>query len=196
MLEIKNLHVSVDDKEIIKGLSLTIKPGQVDVIMGPNGSGKSTLSHSLIGHPRYKVTSGDIKLDGQSLLKLSPDKRAKAGLFLAWQQPRAIEGVRLLTFLKASYEAIQKFRDPNFQPLLMIRFRELLLNKMKPLLIEEDFINRYLNQGFSGGEKKKMEILQLALLEPKYAVMDEIDSGLDIDALKIVSQGLNSLCSP
>ncbi len=201
-LEIRDLYVSVEDKEILKGVSLTVERGTTHALMGPNGSGKSTLSYALMGHPKYRVTSGDILLDGQSLLGLSPDQRARLGLFLAMQYPVAVSGVTLYTFLHAAVSAVRGYSDRarktgggrlNAHLMPMREFRRELNEKLELLNMDPAFLRRYLNEGFSGGEKKRAEILQMALLRPKYAVLDETDSGLDIDALRIVSEGINTL---
>ncbi len=190
-LEIKDLHASVEGKEILKGVNLTVKQGEIHALMGPNGSGKSTLAHTLLGHPKYKVTRGDILLDGVSIVTDTPDKRAKKGLFLAFQYPVAVPGVTMFSFLRAAYNAVHT-SDKNEAPTLF-DFREAVNEKVKLLGVDESFINRYLNEGFSGGEKKRAEILQLALLKPKIAVLDETDSGLDIDALRIVAEGVKKI---
>lgn len=193
-LDIKDLHVSVEGKPILKGLSLTVNKGENHVIMGPNGSGKSTLANTLMGHPKYVVDKGDILIDGENIVKLSPDKRAKKGLFLAFQYPHEVSGVSVFNFLRSSFNSITE--TPNGKPLSIIAFRKYLREKMEILDIEESFVKRYLNEGFSGGEKKKSEILQMAVLKPKIAVLDETDSGLDIDALKIVSAAINTMSGP
>ena len=185
LLEIKDIHVKVEDKQIVKGLSLSIKPGEVHAIMGPNGSGKSSLSNALMGHPTYNVTDGTAVLDGQSLLEMSADQRSRAGLFLAFQYPLAIPGVTVANFMRT---ALQAHRGKEAD---MRDFRKLFKAEMKKLSISEKFATRYLNDGFSGGEKKRIEILQLSMLNPKMAILDETDSGLDIDALKVVSEGIN-----
>ena len=190
-LEINDLHASVEGKEILKGVNLTVKQGEIHALMGPNGSGKSTLAHTLLGHPKYKVTRGDILLDGVSIVTDTPDKRAKKGLFLAFQYPVAVPGVTMFSFLRAAYNAVHT-SDKNEAPTLF-DFREAVNEKVKLLGVDESFINRYLNEGFSGGEKKRAEILQLALLKPKIAVLDETDSGLDIDALRIVAEGVKKI---
>ena len=193
-LDIKDLHVSVEGKPILKGLSLTVNKGENHAIMGPNGSGKSTLANTLMGHPKYVVDKGDILIDGENIVKLSPDKRAKKGLFLAFQYPHEVSGVSVFNFLRASFNSITE--TPDSKPLSIIAFRKYLREKMEILGIEESFVKRYLNEGFSGGEKKKSEILQMAVLKPKIAVLDETDSGLDIDALKIVSEAINIMSGP
>lgn len=192
-LSIQQLSVSVDDKEIFSNLSLDIPKGEVHAIMGPNGSGKSTLAQTLFGHPTYEVTNGDILFKGENLVDMTPDKRSHLGLFLAFQHPHAVPGVTIKTFLKQAINAKRRALDPE-APLLRIReYRELLESQMDALRIPREFADRYLNAGFSGGEKKKSEILQMNLLQPDIVVLDEIDSGLDVDALKIVAQGVNVL---
>lgn len=201
-LVIKNLHVTVEGQEILKGLNLELNRGEVHAIMGPNGSGKSTLANTLMGHPAYEVTEGEIELKGQSITDLSPDERSRQGLFLAFQYPSAIPGVSVANFLRTAINARLESRDSagngNGRPraLAMREFRQLLKEKMAMLKMEPSFAKRYLNDGFSGGEKKRMEILQMAMLQPEIAVLDETDSGLDIDALRIVSEGVNQLMSP
>ncbi|MDQ2865371.1 MAG: Fe-S cluster assembly ATPase SufC [Candidatus Eremiobacteraeota bacterium] len=186
-LRISSLHCSVEGKEILKGIDLTVEPGKVHALMGPNGSGKSTLAFSLTGHPKYQVTSGTATLDGLDLLELPPDKRARAGLFLSFQYPAAIPGVKVPNFLFAARQAV---RPGEITP---GKFRTLLLEKMDVLGMDPTFLGRYLNDGFSGGEKKRLEMLQMAVLAPKYAVLDETDSGLDVDALKDVGESVKSL---
>jgi len=193
-LEIKDLHVSVEGKEILKGVDLTVQQGEIHALMGPNGSGKSTLAYTLLGHPKYRVTMGDILLDGASILKLTTDKRARMGLFLAFQYPVAVQGVSMFSFLRAAYNS-SRTTDPK-EPPTIFEFREAVSGKLKLLQMDESILNRYLNEGFSGGEKKRAEILQLALTEPKIAVLDETDSGLDIDALRIVAEGVNKVAGP
>jgi Fe-S cluster assembly ATP-binding protein len=195
-LVIKNLHVSVDDNEILKGLDLTIKQGEVHALMGPNGSGKSTLAYTLSGHPNYEVTDGDVSFMGQDLLELAPDERSQLGLFLAFQYPVAIPGVTLANFLRTAINARRKAENPDDKGVPIPEFRRMLKEKMDLLDMEHAFAGRYLNDGFSGGEKKRAEILQMATLEPKFAVLDETDSGLDIDALRTVSEGVNALRGP
>lgn len=185
-LEIKNLEVSVKGKKIVKGVTLTVKPGEVHALMGPNGSGKSTLANALMGHPKYKV-NGSVKLDGEEITKLSPDKRAKLGLFLSFQYPVSIPGLTVSNFLRTALSSITGKR------IAVVDFYKFLKEKMAKLKMDSKFGTRYLNEGFSGGEKKKAEILQMLVLEPKYAILDETDSGLDVDALKTVAKGINAL---
>jgi len=194
MLEIKNLQVAVDGREILKGLDLTVQKGEVHAIMGPNGSGKSTLAHVLAGKADYEVTGGEVKFDGVDLLALTPDERAAAGVFLAFQYPLEIPGVATMTFLRTALNAQRKKRgEPELStPDFLKRVRE----AAKKLDIDQEMLRRPVNVGFSGGEKKRNEILQMALLEPKLGVLDETDSGLDIDALKVVADGVNRLHSP
>ena len=191
MLSIKNLHVEIDGKKIINGLTLDVRPGEVAAIMGPNGSGKSTLSYVIAGKSDYTVTGGDVTLDGASVLTMAPDERATAGLFLAFQYPLEIPGVATMTFLKAAMNAQRKKRGET--ELATPDFIKQVRAAAKSLSIDPDMLKRPLNVGFSGGEKKRMEILQMALLAPRYAILDETDSGLDIDALRIVSEGVNAL---
>ncbi|HCS9100682.1 TPA: Fe-S cluster assembly ATPase SufC [Staphylococcus pseudintermedius] len=188
-LEIKNLHVSIDDKEILKGVNLTINTGEIHAIMGPNGTGKSTLSSAIMGHPSYEVTQGEVLLDGVNVLELEVDERAKAGLFLAMQYPSEITGVTNADFMRS---AINAQREEGNEINLM-QFIKKLDKQMDFLDMDKDMAQRYLNEGFSGGEKKRNEILQLMMLQPKFAILDEIDSGLDIDALKVVSKGINEM---
>ena len=189
-LVIRNLHVSAGEIQILRGLDLTVKPGEVHAIMGPNGSGKSTLAHVLMGHPSYLITKGKIILDGKIINRLAPEKRAKLGLFLGFQYPIEIPGVSITAFLRSAYNAVKK------QRLTPIKLRRLVQEKAKPLHIKDDFIERSLNENFSGGEKKRNEILQMAVLEPTYAILDETDSGLDIDSLRTVAGGINALRNP
>jgi Fe-S cluster assembly ATP-binding protein len=189
---IQDLHVSINDNEIIRGLDLEISKGKVHAVMGPNGSGKSTLAKVMAGHPDYIVTSGDILLDGESILEIEPDERSRKGLFLAFQYPMEIPGVSNANFLRAAVQA----RLPEGEELDATEFYQRLYEKMDMLEIRREFTARSVNEGFSGGEKKRNEILQLAMLEPSYAVLDETDSGLDIDALKVVSRGVNKLRGP
>jgi Fe-S cluster assembly ATP-binding protein len=201
-LEIRDLHVLVEGKEILKGVSLVVERGSTHALMGPNGSGKSTLSYALMGHPKYEIASGDMLLDGVSLLDLAPDERARQGLFLGMQYPVAVSGVTLHTFLHSATSAMRGFGDKarkaargrlNAHLMPMREFRQEVNEKLDTLKMDPSFLRRYLNEGFSGGEKKRTEILQMALLQPKYTILDEIDSGLDIDALRIVSEGVNAL---
>ena len=193
-LVIKNLHVSIEDKEILKGVDLTVRQGEIHAIMGPNGTGKSTLAYTLMGHPSYTVTEGEIWFKDQNVLDLEPDERSRAGIFLAFQYPVEIPGVNNIYLLKAALNAIRKHRgEPELDAM---EFLQLVRDKSKLIKINEDLLNRAVNEGFSGGEKKRNEIFQMAILEPKLAVLDETDSGLDIDALKDVAEGVNSLRSP
>ena len=191
MLEIKNLVVQIEDNRILNGLNLTVKPGEVAAIMGPNGSGKSTLSYVIAGKPDYEVLDGEILLDGENILEMAPDERATAGVFLAFQYPLEIPGVATMTFLKAALNAQRKARGE--AELTTPDFMKRVNEAAAKLEIERDMLKRPLNVGFSGGEKKRMEILQMALLQPSYCILDETDSGLDIDALRIVSEGVNHL---
>ncbi len=186
-LVIKDLQANIDGTEILKGLNLVLPKGQVHAIMGPNGSGKSTLSKVICGHPDYEVTGGEVLLDGENVLEMEPDERARAGVFLAFQYPAEIQGVSIANFLRAALQA----RLPEGEELDAIEYYENLYAKMDALEIDRKFTSRAVNDGFSGGEKKRNEILQMAMLEPSYAILDETDSGLDIDALKIVSEGVN-----
>jgi Fe-S cluster assembly ATP-binding protein len=195
-LEICDLHVNVNDKPILHGVDLTVSQGEIHALMGPNGSGKSTLAYTLMGHPAYEVTAGDILFDGQSLLEMAADARSRLGLFLAFQYPVAIPGVTLAHFLRQAINARRKAENPNDKGIPVPEFRKLLKEKMDYLEMDHAFAGRYLNEGFSGGEKKRAEVLQLAALEPKIAVLDETDSGLDIDALRIVASGVNALAGP
>ena len=190
LLEIKNLRARIGDKEILKGLSLTIQAGEIHAIMGPNGSGKSTLANVLMGNPNYEVTGGDILYKGESLLEMGPDERARKGLFLAFQYPVAIPGVTLVNFMRQAVNAVRGHEVP------IREFRETLFAKMDLLKVDQDFARRYVNDGFSGGEKKRAEMLQMAMLQPSMAVLDETDSGLDIDALRTVAEGVNTLMNP
>jgi Fe-S cluster assembly ATP-binding protein len=194
MLKIDKLHVTVDGKEILKGLSLEVQAGEVHAIMGPNGSGKSTLAHVLAGRPGYQITSGSVTFEGRDLLALAPEERARAGLFLGFQYPVEIPGVNNVYLLKAAANAARKERG--LQEVDAFEFLTLVREKMQLMHMEESFLSRGVNEGFSGGEKKRNEILQMLVLEPRLAVLDETDSGLDIDALKVVANGVNRLRSP
>jgi Fe-S cluster assembly ATP-binding protein len=197
LLRITDLHVSVEDLPILNGVNLEIRTGEVHALMGPNGSGKSTLAYALAGHPKYEVTQGKVEIDGTDLLALDPNERARLGLFLAFQYPVTIPGVKVADFLR---HAVTNVRNPNRKEgegLIPMRdFRRELRARMEELGIEQEFARRYLNEGFSGGEKKRMEILQLAMLAPRFAVLDETDSGLDSDAVRVVSEGLARLSGP
>ncbi len=210
-LVIKDLHVTVQDKEILKGVNLTVRQGETHALMGPNGSGKSTLAYAIMGHPHYVITEGDVLLDGVSLLEMEADERAKAGIFLAFQYPTAIPGVSLANFLRTAVSNVRGYRDQASKEengnghsakvvgsdlMPMKEFRKEMREKMAKLGVDPSFANRYLNEGFSGGEKKRVEILQMAMLSPKIAVLDETDSGLDIDALRTVAEGVNKLIGP
>src|SRR3972149_5557420 len=190
MLEIRNLHVSTEGKEILHGVNLKIKPGEIHAIMGPNGSGKSSLSLALMGYPRYQITAGQIILDREDITYLSVDKRARLGLFLAMQYPVAVPGVSVFNLLRTARKNVKK------EVVTALQLQNQVKNSMKNLKIDEKFLTRSINEGFSGGEKKKVEVLQLATLEPKCAVRDETDSGLDVDALKVVSAGINKTSGP
>jgi Fe-S cluster assembly ATP-binding protein len=189
-LEIQNLHVRTEEREILHGVDLVINKGETHALMGPNGSGKSTLANTLMGNPTYEITEGKILLDGEDITEADPDDRAKAGLFLAFQYPVSIPGVSVANFLRTAINAKRE------EPIKVKEFGQLLKKNMEVLRVEREFTSRYLNDGFSGGEKKRAEILQMAMLEPDYAVLDETDSGLDIDALRIVSDGVNALRGP
>lgn len=192
MLEIKNLHARTGELEILKGLSLTLPKGEVHAIMGPNGSGKSTLAKVISGHPDYEVTEGEVLLDGENILEMEPDERARKGLFLAFQYPSEIPGVTIANFIRAALQA----RLPEGQEIDAVAYYKRLYEKMAMLEMDKSFTARAVNDGFSGGEKKRNEILQMAMLEPSYAILDETDSGLDIDALRIVASGVNKLRGP
>jgi Fe-S cluster assembly ATP-binding protein len=206
MLEVKDLHVEVEGKEILKGLNLTIKQGEIHALMGPNGSGKSTLSYVIMGHPKYNITKGTVLLDGKDIQKMKPNERARLGLFLGFQYPVEVPGVSLFNFLRLSYNSLNDGapllkpdpaqRDMRKEMASIMQFQKLLDEKMDMLKIDKSFAKRYLNDGFSGGEKKKCEILQMAVLSPKIAILDETDSGLDVDSLKTVSEGINKLRGP
>ncbi|MGZ8789869.1 MAG: Fe-S cluster assembly ATPase SufC [Thermoanaerobaculia bacterium] len=191
MLEIRNLHAGIDGKEILKGLTLSINPGEVHAIMGPNGSGKSTLANVLAGRPRYVATSGEVLYEGKNLLDMATEERAREGVFLAMQYPVEIPGVNNIYFLKAALNAVRKHRGE--EELDAIEFLQLAREKMKVVELDEKFMNRGVNEGFSGGEKKRNEIFQMAVLDPKLAILDETDSGLDIDALKVVARGVQEV---
>src|SRR5512141_33816 len=194
-LEIKDLHVSIDGKEILKGVNLTAKQGETHAIMGPNGTGKSTLAYTLMGHPSYKVTKGEVLFKGQNVLELAPDERSRLGIFLAFQYPVAISGVTVANFLRTALNARRRAVNPEDKGMPIPEFRKMLKEKMELLKMDQSFAGRYLNDGFSGGEKKRAEILQMAALKPEIAILDETDSGLDIDALRIVAEGVNALMS-
>jgi len=205
VLEIRNLHATVAESEILKGVNLTLQSGEIHAVMGPNGSGKSTLAYVIAGHPHYVVTEGDILLDGESILDLEADERSRAGLFLAFQYPVAVPGVSVANFLRTAVSNVRGYTSKpveegragvvgsNLMP--MREFRRELNDKMKEYNVDPSFARRYLNDGFSGGEKKRTEVLQMAMLEPKFAILDESDSGLDIDALRVVSDGINKLAT-
>ncbi len=193
---IRNLHVNIEDKEILKGVNLSIPQGEVHAIMGPNGTGKSTLAYTLMGHPSYKVTDGEVIFKGQNILELKPDLRSRLGLFLAFQYPVSIPGVSVANFLRTAVNARRKALNPEDKGIGIPEFRRTLREKMELLKMDPAFASRYLNEGFSGGEKKRAEILQMAVLKPEIAVLDETDSGLDIDALRVVSEGVNALRGP
>ncbi len=207
VLEIRDLRALVEDKEILKGVNLTLRSGEIHALMGPNGSGKSTLAYVVAGHPHYQITGGDILLDGESILEMEPDERCKAGLFLAFQYPVSVPGVSVANFLRTAVSNVRGYTakgaeaqgrsgviGSNLMP--MREFRKELNDKMKEYNVDASFARRYLNDGFSGGEKKRTEVLQMAMLEPKFALMDESDSGLDIDALRVVADGINKLATP
>jgi Fe-S cluster assembly ATP-binding protein len=195
-LEIRNLHVNVDDKPILKGVNLIVREGEVHALMGPNGSGKSTLSNTIMGHPAYQVTAGQIIFEGVDIIGLEADERARLGLFLAFQYPVAIPGVTVANFLRNALNARLKADDPASKGIPIPAFRKLMVEKMDMLEMDHEFAGRYLNDGFSGGEKKRTEILQMAVMDPKIAILDETDSGLDIDALRVVAEGVNRLTGP
>jgi Fe-S cluster assembly ATP-binding protein len=195
-LVIKDLHVSIEGKEILKGVDLTVKQGEIHALMGPNGNGKSTLAYSILGHPSYTVTQGEILFKGKNILKMKPDERSRMGLFLAFQYPVAISGVTVANFLRTAINAQRHALDPQDKGMPIPEFRRMLKQKMELLKMDPAVAGRYLNDGFSGGEKKRAEILQLATLKPEIAILDETDSGLDIDALRIVADGVNALMGP
>ena len=203
-LEIRDLHATVADTEILKGVNLTLKSGEIHALMGPNGSGKSTLGYVIAGHPHYEITGGDILIDGESILEMEADERTKEGIFLAFQYPVAVPGVSVANFLRTAVSNVRGYTEDkeanrtgvigsNLMP--MRAFRKELTSKMKEYNVESSFARRYLNDGFSGGEKKRTEVLQMAMLEPKFAILDESDSGLDIDALRVVADGINKLAT-
>ncbi len=197
-LEIRNLHASVEGEEdlILRGVNLTVKQGEIHALMGPNGSGKSTLANVLMGNPAYEAQDGEILLDGEDVLDMDADERSRSGLFLAFQYPVAIPGVTLGNFLRHAINARMKAEDPDSKGIPIPKFARMMREKMNQLRIDHAFAGRYLNEGFSGGEKKRAEVLQMAVLEPRIAVLDETDSGLDIDALRIVAEGVTSLTGP
>lgn len=195
-LEIRNLHVEIEDKEILKGVDLIVKQGEIHALMGPNATGKSTLAKALMGHPDFEVTEGEIIFKGENIVEMDPDERARMGLFMAFQYPVAIPGVSVANFLRSAINARRKAQDPEDKGVSIPEFRTMLKNKMDMLEMDHQFAGRYLNEGFSGGEKKRAEILQMAALEPAIAILDETDSGLDIDALRVVADGVNSLAGP
>ena len=198
LLELKDVHVALEDgTEIVKGVELAVSPGEIHALMGPNGSGKSSLAYALMGHPAYEITEGEALFDGRDIVQLGADERAQLGLFLAFQYPHAIPGVTVTSFLRTALNAIRKARaGGEDDPVPVPEFRKDMLAAMEHLKIPRELAQRYLNDGFSGGEKKRVEILQMAMLKPRVAILDETDSGLDIDALKIVSQGVNTLAGP
>jgi len=195
-LIIRDLHVSIEGKEILKGVNLVLPKGQVHAIMGPNGTGKSTLAYTLMGHPSYEVTAGEVWFKGQNVLEMAPDERARLGMFLAFQYPVSIPGVTVANFLRTAINARRRAENPDDKGMPIPQFRKMLKEKMELLKVDPSFAGRYLNVGFSGGEKKRAEVLQMAVLQPEIAILDETDSGLDIDALKIVSEGVNALRGP
>jgi Fe-S cluster assembly ATP-binding protein len=195
-LEIRNLHVNVSGHEILKGVDLMVRRGEVHALMGPNGTGKSTLAYTLMGHPNYEVTAGEVIFKGINILELAPDERSRMGIFLAFQYPVAIPGVSVANFLRSAINARRKAENPENKGVSVPEFRKLLKEQMDLLKMDHTFAGRYLNDGFSGGEKKRAEILQMAALRPEIAILDETDSGLDIDALRIVSEGVNALRGP
>lgn len=192
-LVIRDLRVAIEGKEILKGFNLTLPKGEVHTIMGPNGTGKSTLAYALMGHPNYEVTSGEVWFKGQNILDLEPDARSRLGIFLAFQYPVAIPGVTVANFLRTALNARRRAENPEDKGIPIPEFRKMMKAKMDLLKVDQAFAGRYLNDGFSGGEKKRAEILQMAVLKPEMAILDETDSGLDIDALRIVSEGVNAL---
>jgi len=195
-LVIKNLHVSIEGKEILKGVNLKVKQGEIHALMGPNGNGKSTLAYTILGHPSYKATEGEVLFKGVNILTMKPDERSRMGLFLAFQYPVAIPGVTVANFLRTAINARRHALNPEDKGMPIPEFRKMLKERMDLLKMDSGFAGRYLNEGFSGGEKKRAEILQLATLKPEIAILDETDSGLDIDALRIVADGVNALTGP
>jgi Fe-S cluster assembly ATP-binding protein len=197
LLELKNLHVALEDgTEIVKGVDLAVNSNEVHAIMGPNGSGKSTLAYAIMGHPAYQITEGQILVDGEDVTEAGADERAQRGLFLAFQYPHAVPGVTVTNFLRSAINAVRKARKGEDDPIPVKEFRQELLAQMDRLKVSRDLASRYLNDGFSGGEKKRVEILQMAMLNPRMAVLDETDSGLDIDALRVVANGVQELVGP
>ena len=203
MFQIENLHASIEDKQILKGVNLTVNEGETHALMGPNGSGKSTLAYVIAGHPSYEVTEGSIKYFGEDILEWSPEERAQKGLFLAFQYPTVIPGVSMANFLRMAVTNVRNARveaaaeeGVEMQKMTPREFRRLMKEKMALLKMDDSFATRYLNEGFSGGEKKRLEMLQMAVLEPEFAILDETDSGLDIDALRIVAEGVNAQLNP
>ena len=197
LLEIRNLRVALEDgTEIVKGVDLSVDQGEVHAVMGPNGSGKSTLAYALMGHPAYEITEGEIFFDGEDIVPMGADERARRGLFLAFQYPHAVPGVSVTSFLRSAINSIRKARAGKDDPIPIPEFRTELLARMADLKVPRELASRYINDGFSGGEKKRVEILQMAMLKPRIAVLDETDSGLDIDALKIVAEGVQGLVGP
>ncbi len=198
VLELKNLHVALEDgTEIVKGVDLSVGPNEVHAVMGPNGSGKSTLAYALMGHPAYEITEGELLLDGENILEMEADERAQRGLFLAFQYPHAVPGVTVTSFLRSAINAVRKAKNGGEEnPVPIPEFRKELLDQMDRLKVSRELASRYLNDGFSGGEKKRVEILQMAMLKPRIAILDETDSGLDIDALKTVAEGVKELVGP
>ncbi len=195
-LVIKNLHVSIEGKEILKGLDLTVNQGEIHALMGPNGTGKSTLAYTLLGHPSYQVTGGEVCFKGKNILEMPVDERSRMGMFLAFQYPVAIPGVTVANFLRTAVNARRRAENPEDKGIPIGEFRNVLREKMDLLKMDNAFAGRYLNDGFSGGEKKRAEILQMATLKPEIAILDETDSGLDIDAMRIVADGVNALTGP
>lgn len=195
-LVIRHLHAGIDGREILKGVNLTVRQGEVHALMGPNGTGKSTLAYVLMGHPNYQVTQGEVWFKGENILELEPDQRSHLGVFLAFQYPVAIPGVTVANFLRTAINAQRKAANPQDKGIPVPEFRRMMIERMNLLKMDQSFAGRYLNEGFSGGEKKRAEVLQMAALRPEIAIMDETDSGLDIDALRVVSEGVNTLRGP